>query len=369
MTTPARSSLSQKTLAGKYYTSPEMYDRETERIFRKRWLYVGRTSRLSEPGAYLLFAVDTDSVIILLDRNHQFHAFHNVCRHRGTQLCSEETGKLSQTIQCSYHAWTYALDGSLIGAPNMDQVDGFDKADYPLLPVAVAVWEGGLFVNLDPSPEPFEGAFAPLLGKFGQWDLADLAIAHEIVYDIQANWKLVVQNYSECYHCPSLHPALNRLTPYRGSTNDLEEGPFLGGPMKLAQDGGSMTMSGRTCAPTLGQVSGEDQNLVYYYTIFPNMLLSLHPDYVLVHRIMPLAPDRTRIVCDWLFHPDAMAQPGFDPKDAVQFWNMTNKQDWEVSELSQKGISSPAYRPGPSSDLESMIATWDRQYLAVLEGT
>lgn len=361
-----RSASGARTLAGKYYTSQEAYDLETETIFRKRWLYAGRVSQLSERGAYMLFEVDNDSVIILRDGAGQIRAFHNVCRHRGTQLCSAATGNFSQTIQCGYHAWTYALDGSLIGAPNMDQVDGFEKADYPLFPVALAEWEGGIFVNLDADPEPFERAFAPLIGKFSQWDLADLHVAHQIVYHIDANWKLVVQNYSECYHCPTLHPALNRLTPYRNSTNDLEEGPFLGGPMKLAQDGGSMTMSGRTCAPALGQVSGEDLNLIYYYTIFPNMLLSLHPDYVLVHQIQRLAPDKTRIVCDWLFHPDAMAQPGFDPKDAVEFWNMTNTQDWQVSELGQKGVSSPAYQPGPYADLESMIATWDRQYLEQL---
>jgi Rieske 2Fe-2S family protein len=146
----------------------------------------------------------------------------------------------------------------------------------------------------------------------------------------------------------------------------LEEGPYLGGPMRLAQDGGSMTMTGRTCAPTLGSVAGEDLNQIYYYTIFPNMLLSLHPDYVLVHRIERLAVDHTRVVCQWLFHPDAMAAPDFDPSGAVEFWNMTNQQDWHVSELSQQGVASRAYRPGPYSDLESMIAAWDREYLRAL---
>jgi Rieske 2Fe-2S family protein len=360
-----RTALGAHTLDRKYYTSTAVYDQETDRIFLKRWLYAGRLSRLSAAGSYFLFELDGESVIILFD-DTEVRAFHNTCRHRGTQLCSVAEGQLSKSIQCCYHAWTYALDGSLIGAPNMDEVEGFDKADYPLLEVAVAVWEGGIFVNLDPDAEPFEEAYAPLIDKFQQWRLAELQVAHEVVYDVAANWKLVVQNYSECYHCPSLHPALNRLSPYRNSTNDLEEGPFLGGPMRLAQDGGSMTMSGRTCAPTLGDVEGEDLSRIYYYTIFPNLLLSLHPDYVLVHQIQRLAPDRSRVVCQWLFHPDAMAQADFDPSDAVEFWSMTNKQDWEVSEMSQRGISSRAYRPGPYSELESMIATWDRQYLGEL---
>jgi Rieske 2Fe-2S family protein len=131
-------------------------------------------------------------------------------------------------------------------------------------------------------------------------------------------------------------------------------------------DGGSMTMTGQRCAAPLGDLAGEDLNCVQYYTVFPNLLLSLHPDYVLLHRIDRLATDRTRIVCDWLFHRDAIAAPDFDPSGAIEFWNMTNNQDWEVSKLSQQGISSLAYSPGPYSELESMIAAWDREYLKSL---
>jgi len=178
---------------------------------------------------------------------------------------------------------------------------------------------------------------------------------------------LIFQNYSECYHCPSLHPVLNKLTPFRNSSNNLEEGPFLGGPMRMSIDGGSMTMSGQTCALSLGDLSGEALNCVQYYTLYPNMLLSLLPDYVLIHRIERLAPDRSRVICDWLFHPAATAAPDFDPSGAIEFWSMTNEQDWGVSELSQKGISSQAYTPGPYSELESMIAAWDREYLSSID--
>lgn len=355
-----------KTLAGHYYTGASVYESETEHIFSKRWLYAGRSSQLAQPGSYFLFEVDAESIIVLRDAEGEVRAFHNVCRHRGTRLCAETQGQLSKSIQCSYHAWTYALDGTLVGAPTMEEVEDFRSEDYPLLPVAVGLWEGGVFLNLDSDAERLAGVLAPLIGKFGPWTMSELEVAHEIVYDVRANWKLIVQNYSECYHCPGLHPALNRLSPFRNASNDLEEGPLLGGPMWLAQEGGSMTMTGRTCAPTLGDVSGDDLNRIHYYTIFPNLLLSLHPDYVLVHRIERLAVDQTRVVCQWLFHPDAMAAPGFDPSDAVEFWNMTNRQDWHVSELSQRGVSSRAYRPGPYSELESMIAAWDREYLRAL---
>jgi Rieske 2Fe-2S family protein len=364
-----RSAHNAKTLEGAYYAGAEIYASETEHIFTRRWLYAGRTSQLAGPGSYFLFELEGESVIVLRDSDDQIRAFHNVCRHRGTRLCSEAAGQLSKSIQCPYHAWTYGLDGTLIGAPSMEEVEDFRSEDYPLLSVPIGLWDGGIFLNLDPDAEPFSHAFAPLIGRFNQWNVGALEVAHEIVYEVRANWKLVVQNYSECYHCPGLHPQLNRLSPFRNSSNDLEEGPYLGGPMRLAQDGGSMTMSGRTCAPTLGDVAGEDLSQIYYYTIFPNMLLSLHPDYVLVHRLDRLAVDHTRVVCQWLFHPDTIAAPDFDPNDAVEFWNMTNKQDWHVSELSHQGVASRVYQPGPYSELESMIAAWDREYLRALGGS
>lgn len=361
-----RSAHGAKTLPREYYTSESIYQAETEHIFAQRWLYAGRMSQLSKPGSYFLFNVDHDSIMIVRDDQDKVRAFHNVCRHRGTRLCSETEGTFSHSIRCPYHAWTYALDGRLIGAPNMHEVKSFDPANYPLHEVALAIWEGGLFISLASDPEPLEQAFAPIWHKFKPWHLCELAIAHRLVYDVEANWKLIFQNYSECYHCPIVHPVLNQLTPYRDSSNDLLEGPILGGPMRMSGENESLTVSGRACAAPLGEVSGEDLQRVYYYVIFPNMLLSLHPDYVLVHHPQRQAPNRTRIVCDWLFHPDAMSQPAYDPSGAIEFWHMTNKQDWRVCELSQKGIASRVYTPGPYAELESMIAAFDREYLKAL---
>jgi Rieske 2Fe-2S family protein len=362
-----RTSAGARTLDRDYYVSESVFEIETENIFSRRWLYAGRAGAIPEPGQYFLYEQGTESVIILRDGAGEIRAFHNTCRHRGTRLATDPEGRFSKSIQCLYHAWTYGLDGTLIGAPFMDEVEAFCREDYPLLNVPVAVWEGGVFLNFDPEAEPFEHAFGPLFGRFDAWAWGELEVAHRITYEVEANWKLVFQNYSECYHCPSLHPQLNRLTPFRNSRNDLEEGPFLGGPMRMAIDGGSMTMSGQRCAAPLGDLEGEDLNLVQYFTIFPNLLLSLHPDYVLLHRVDRIAVDRTRIVCDWLFHPEAMSRDAFDPSGAIEFWNLTNSQDWQVSELSQRGIASRAYRPGPYSELESMIAAWDREYLRSLE--
>jgi Rieske 2Fe-2S family protein len=283
-----------------------------------------------------------------------------VCRHRGTRLCEDLSGH-SSTIQCPYHAWTYALDGRLVGAPHMtgETVRGFNKADYSLHAVRLALWEGFIFVNLGDASASLEEWFAPLAGKFSQWNMPHLRSAERIEYDVRANWKLIFENYSECYHCPGVHPMLSKVSPYDSAENDLTAGPFLGGFMKINQ-GKSLTMSGNTCALSVG---GKDLQQVFYYSIFPNMLLSMHPEYVMVHQLWPQAPDRTLIYCYWFFHPEAAGRPDFNPNDAIEFWDMTNKQDWHVCELSQQGIASRAYQPGPYSSRESIPAAWDREYL------
>ncbi|HMF80654.1 MAG TPA: SRPBCC family protein [Candidatus Acidoferrum sp.] len=411
-----------KALAQQYFVSPEVFAEEQDRIFSKQWVLVGHQRQLAEAGDYFVAVVASESLIIVRDKGGELHGFYNVCRHRGTRLREDRNGHLS-AIQCPYHAWTYALDGRLIGAPHMDDVPGFDKSDYPLHRVNLAVWEGFIFVNLAeagslpsscisatsrsarplprggtghvavpdssilshshssaltgasrPSlpagkerdrrkPDGFvslEDWFAPLQGKFSHWNMSILQPAKRIEYDVCANWKLMFENYSECYHCPGVHPQLQKVSPYDSAENDLREGPFLGGFMKINL-GKSLTMSGNACAAFVGKIENLQQ--VFYYSIFPNMLLSLHPEYVMVHQLWPQSPERTLIVCDWLFHPDAFGRKDFRPEDAIEFWDMTNKQDWHVCELSQQGIASRAYEPGPYSARESIPAAWDEYYL------
>jgi phenylpropionate dioxygenase-like ring-hydroxylating dioxygenase large terminal subunit len=245
----------------------------------------------------------------------------------------------------------------------MNDAPGFDKADYSLRPVHLGLWEGFVFVNLADSPTPLDKWFAALAGKFR--NLPNLRSAKRIDYDVQANWKLIFENYSECYHCPGVHPTLSKLSPYDSAENDLTDGPFLGGFMRIVK-GNSLTMSGKSCALAIGDFPDFDR--IFYYSIFPNMLLSLHPDYVMVHQLRPLSPGRTLIQCDWFFNPEAFEREDFNPEDAIQFWDMTNKQDWRVCELSQKGIASRAYEPGPYSPRESIPAAWDRYYLRFING-
>jgi Rieske 2Fe-2S family protein len=355
-----------KSLPQRHFVSADVFEQEQEKIFAQHWLFVGHQSQLGQAGDYFTAEVAGESLIVVRDKHGEIHGFYNVCRHRGSRLIENRNGQLSAAIQCPYHAWTYGLDGRLLGAPHMDETPGFNKAEYPLKPARLGLWEGFIFLNLGDASASLEKSFEPLGGKFSPWNLATLRSAKRIDYDVRANWKLIFQNYSECYHCLGVHPELSKISPYDSAENDLTEGPFLGGFMRIASDK-SLTMSGNACALPVGNFGNEDFRFVFYYSIFPNMLLSLHPDYAMVHQLEPQSPERTLIFCDWFFNPEAFDQNDFDPDDAVEFWDMVNKQDWHVCELSQRGISSRAYEPGPYSARESIPAAWDKYYLQQIE--
>jgi Rieske 2Fe-2S family protein len=355
-----------RTLPGRYYTTPEVLSEEAERIFRKRWICVGRVEAIAQPGDYVVVEIAGESIIVLKDQSGERRAFYNVCRHRGTRLCEATHGKLSETIQCPYHAWTYALDGRLIGAPHMNEVAGFDKKEYPLHGVALAEWEGFLFVNLARDVKPLAEAFAPLVGRFARYNLASLKTVRRIEYDVRANWKLILQNYNECLHCPTIHPELSTKLPYTSGANDLIDGPFLGGYMEIKAPNESATMTGRACGLPLGDFSDADRHRAFYYALFPTMMLSLHPDYAVFYTVWPKASMESRVVCEWMVHPDAPAAPGYNIADAEEFWDRTNRQDWHICEQSQLGVSSRMYQPGPYSPRESIPAAWDREYLRVM---
>lgn len=350
------------SLPQKYFVANEIFAKEQAKIFATHWILAGHESQVPQAGDYFLVDLANESLIVTRDQTSTIRAFYNVCRHRGARLKEDTCGRAS-AIQCPYHAWTYGLDGQLLAASHMDNVAGFDKNDYPLRAANVGIFEGFIFVNLARDPMALQKWFAPLAGKFSHWNMSILRSAKRMTYDVRANWKLMFENYSECYHCPGVHPQLQKVSPYDSAENDLTEGPFLGGFMKVAP-GKSLTTSGNACALPVGKIENLQQ--VFYYSIFPNMLLSLHPEYIMVHQLWPQAPDRTLIVCDWLFHPQAFAGKDFRPNDAIEFWDMTNKQDWHVCELSQQGISSRAYEPGPFSSRESIPAAWDEYYRGVI---
>ena len=355
------------TLPAPFYTDETYFQREMERLFARMWVCVGRTEQVAKPGQFIVRELLGESIIITSNAAGHVNAFYNVCRHRGTKLCTEHQGSFPGSIQCPYHAWTYDLDGRLIGAPHMEEVPHFAKADYPLNRIAADVWDGHIFINLSPEPSPLRQQLAELPAKFTSWRMQDLRLGHRIVYDVKANWKLVIQNYNECLHCPNLHPALNKLSHYLSGENEPLQATYMGGRMDLRPGVETLSMDGRCSRGFLPGLSEPDVRRVYYYAIFPNMLLSLHPDYMLVHTLWPQSPDRTINVCEWHFHPKELERPDFDPMDAVAFWDMTNRQDWHVCELSQEGIKSRAYRPGPYSNREDLLYAFDRMIVRVHE--
>jgi Rieske 2Fe-2S family protein len=358
-----------RTLPGRYYATPEILSEEAERIFRRQWICVGRADAIANAGDYVVVEIAGESIIVLRDQTGERRAFYNVCRHRGTRLCEATHGRLSETIQCPYHAWTYALDGRLIGAPHMNEVAGFDKKEYPLHGVALAEWEGFLFVSLARDAAPLAAAFAPLVGRFARYNLATLRTVRRTDYDVRANWKLILQNYNECLHCPTIHPELSTKLPYTSGANDLIEGPFLGGYMEIKAPNESATLSGRACGLPLGDLPDADRRRAFYYALFPTMMLSLHPDYAVFYTVWPQAAAESRVVCEWLVHPDSPAAPGYNIADAEEFWDRTNRQDWHICQQSQLGVSSRMYQPGPYSPRESIPAAWDREYLRVMGHT
>ena len=355
-------STQQMTLPARYYTDPEIFRQELETFFCRMWVCAGREEQVANPGDYFLSEVAGESIIVTRDSGGVLRTFYNVCRHRGTRMCREQDGKFATRIQCPYHGWTYGLDGKLLGAPHMDE-DTFRREDYPLHTVHAEVWEGNIFINLLREATPLLEQLADLPRKFAPWKMQELRVYKRHDYEVKANWKLIVLNYNECMHCPILHPLLTRIADTMSGDNDTPQPTYIGGSMLFRGAAQTMSTDGRRRRDYLPGLNEEQRKQVLYYAMYPNLLLSLHPDYVMTHRLWPLAPDLTRVICEWYFHPAEMAKPEFVAEDALDFWDKTNREDWLISELSQQGISSRAYTPGPYSPREGLPMAFDRMIL------
>ena len=348
------------TLPARYYTDPAIFARELDVFYRRRWVGVARLEELPDRGSWITRTIAGDNILVVRQQGDEVRAFYNLCRHRGTQLCDAEHGEFAGSIRCPYHAWTYDYEGKLIGAPHMDGSPGFTRDEFPLNTVRAGVWDGFVFVSMAKSGPSLGDQLGGLPSKFRPWGMSDLRRAHQIVYDVAANWKLVVQNYNECLHCPTLHPALNKLSHYLSGENEQSFPNYVGGCMDLNEGVTTMSMDGTCPRPPLPGLSDDDRRHIYYYSVFPNFMIAPHPDYVLTHTLWPMAPNRTIVVCDWLVDAKEAAKPGFVLTDATSFWDMTNRQDWHVCELAQAGISSRGYQPGPYSNREDLLYAFDR---------
>jgi glycine betaine catabolism A len=349
-----------QTLPSRYYTDPAWFDAEMERIFASMWIHVGRVGHVRRRGAFVRRDIAGASVLIVGDGDGGVRAFHNVCRHRGTRVCDAAEGTFAGSIQCPYHAWTYDLTGALIGAPLMDDVPGFRRSDYPLRPVACEVWDGHIFISLANDPAPLAAHLRDLPGRFAPYRMQELAAVKRIEYEVDANWKLIVQNYNECLHCPIIHPLLNQMHHYLGAANVPSTESYCGGAMGFKPGVETLSTDGRRRRALLPGLTGDERTVVNYFVVYPNLLLTLHPDYMLTVSLWPQSPNRTRLVSEWHFHPDEIARPGFVYEDAVAFWDVTNREDWAISERSQQGIASRGYTPGPYSARETQLWEFDQ---------
>lgn len=357
-----------RTMPAGFYTDPAWHKRELEAIHFDMWLYAGRAEAASRPGDFFLVEAGNASLIILRDEEGKLRALNNVCRHRGTRLCTGPSGSLiAGRIRCHYHAWAYRLDGTLAHAPFMDKVEGFREEDFPLGRAHVAEWAGHVFVCLAPRPIPFAAHLDGLDERFRPWRMEDMRVVERRSYELRANWKLIVSNYHECLHCPVVHPQLNRQSHFLSGENEAPRATWLGARMDLRDEFPTLSLLDDPGRPPIAALDAVQRRSVYYYALLPNLLLNLHPDYVVTFRFNPRSVDRTEIVCEWLFPRETIARPGFDPADAVGFWDMTNRQDWMLSDLAQAGIASRGYAPGPYSNREELLLAFDRWVLERLD--
>lgn len=351
-----------RTLTADAYTSREVFDWEMENLFRSTWVCVGRGDELVGPGQIRAIEVAGEGVLLARDRDGALTAFSNVCRHRGHELAPVGEAIDARLIRCPYHSWSYRFNGDLRAAPTFTQTPNFDMSEFPLIGIAATEYMGWIWVDLSGEAKPIEDHFGNLAEKAEPYETERLSTGAVHSYVVDANWKIVVENYNECYHCSSIHPELCEVTPTDSGYDHVPTGIWCGGTMTLKDHAVTMSLDGASNGVNFRNVDTELARHVWYITVIPNLLLSMHPDYVMTHRLVPLSPDQTFIECSWLFPPETFEKEGFDPAYAVDFWDITNREDWTACENVMKGVRHKGYRPGPLSSWEGTVY----QFLAVI---
>lgn len=353
----------QSALEPRFYDSQGVFALERERIFHAQWFCVGRTELVPARGDCLHVHVAGESLLVIRGKDDALRAFYNVCRHRGSRLVrtpplpdpeqptATRSTSMTAGVVCPYHAWTYNLDGSLRAAPYVQFDASCPKEGFSLVPVHLDTWGGFLFVNLSATPaQPLREQLAVPERKLERYSLQDLRRSAQIVYEVRANWKVIMENYNECYHCGPVHPELCALVPaFRergGAGLEWDDGiPHRPGAW-------TFTASGTSNRAPFPGLSDKEKTHHKGEVAYPNLLLSAAAEHIAAFTLWPVAPDHTRIACEFLFHPDEIAKPAFDPADVVDFWDVVNRQDWEICESVQDGMRSRGFRGGFYAPME-----------------
>lgn len=350
------------TLHRDLYLENSWFARERERIFFDQWFCVGREDDLPYEGSYRVVELAGESIVLVRGSDGNLRAFHNVCRHRGCQLIDsrnpdQQQGKFPAHIRCPYHSWTYRLDGALHHTPHVE----VDKSNYHLHAVRLDRWAGFVFLKVGPEPTSLADQLGPIPPRVRRYPLHDLVADWTFEYEVAANWKVILENYNECYHCAGVHPELCNIVPaFRkngGSNLDWEAGV----PQRPGTN--TYTATGTTARPPFPGLNDAEKERHFGELVYPNLMLSLSMDHAAMFILWPEGPESTRIDCRLLFHPEARSQENFDPSDAADFWHLVNDQDWRICERVQRGMHARPFTRGlyaPMEDLSLDI----RNYIA-----
>ncbi len=387
------------SLEAPFYTSQEVFDLDMRAIFEAHWLFVATEAELPEPGDYVTIDIGRYSVIVVRDDDEGVRAFHNVCRHRGSRLLDDPCGSVGNLV-CPYHHWTYGVDGSLRHADN--QAADFDRSRFSLRPVHVRVVEGLIFLCLaDEPPADFEEVMDRVRPYLAPYDMGRAKLAHRVDILETGNWKLVMENNRECYHCDGHPELLTAYFPLHGYTKDdvpprlrrvwerfeqatadlaaactrqgiplrglreLDERPtgFMISHAPLDGAGRSYSAGGQgVCHRLLGSIADPAFGDLHLH-LQPNSWFHMLSDHAVVFSVLPLTPTTTQLRTIWLVHPDAEEGRDYDVESLTHVWNATNAQDSAFVARTQRGVADPGYLPGPYSQVEGDVEAFVSWYV------
>ncbi len=354
------------------YLDQGWYGREMATIFSRQWVMVGRADDFAA-GKMRRATVGAAEVIVVRDTNGTLAAWHNSCPHRGSELCVQPEEDVGKLIRCPYHAFAYATDdGRLVSTAHAVPTEDFDRSAHGLRPVSTRIWNGFLFLNLAADPAEIWSDVG--LATLDSWPMADLVTGHRWEAEIACNWKAFWENYSECLHCPGIHPELCDLVPiYRtgimGPTEALGWVPGDNPAQSNLRDGAqTWTTDGQPCGPIFNGLSEDALRVGYSFaTLWPSVYVVAHLDYVRAVRIVPLGPERTRLVAELYFASETLAQPGFDASAVAAFAKIVMAQDGAASEMNHRGMRSPAFKAARLMPEEYEIHRFHQWVLAEME--